>query len=509
MRYPKLRPAALAFFLLLFPLAAGAAKPSVPAKAGAAKVAVGGKASAKAKAKIAKPRSPVVGADTLDAATDAWTRLKSDRKRRQFRQHWLAAIARLEKSGEALAPQQRGAVGYMRAAKAAEELSRLSKRKADARKAIELYLRVVEKCPRSSLSDDAYLAAAALETNRLGDPRAAARHLAAAARVKGDRAAEARRLLASIERDIEPSHVSAPVRPAPVPERSASDGEPVLAAADAEPAPGDGEDPSEPASPASPPKEVIGQARNAKSRALSQKEWSISEQVGLKVRRIVIDAGHGGHDTGAIGPTGVYEKDVTLAISRKLAELLTARGYEAVLTRDSDTFLALEERTSVANRQQGDLFISVHANAHKSRRMSGVETYSLNVASNRYAMRLAARENATTEASVSDLQLLLADFATRANTVDSDRLAALVQSNIVRGVGKEHGKVADHGTKHALFYVLLGTRMPAVLVETAFLSNPEEEKRLASEAYQATVAQAISDGVDQFVARRTQLAALD
>jgi N-acetylmuramoyl-L-alanine amidase len=228
---------------------------------------------------------------------------------------------------------------------------------------------------------------------------------------------------------------------------------------------------------------------------------------GLKVHRVVIDAGHGGNDTGAIGPTGVKEKDVTLAIARKLASKLEDAGLEVVLTRDTDRYVKLADRTALANEKRGDLFISVHCNAGASRKWRGVETYTLNLNSDRYAARLAARENAGSERGIGELQYILADLATKANTDDSTRLAHAVQSELHDAVREDGGKEArDLGVKQALFFVLVGARMPAILVETSFISNPEEEKLLKTASYQDDVAGSIADGVDRFIADREKLA---
>ena len=238
----------------------------------------------------------------------------------------------------------------------------------------------------------------------------------------------------------------------------------------------------------------------------SDDDLPLSAQMGLKVRRVVIDAGHGGHDTGAVGPTGVKEKDVTLSVAKRLAEKLKAQGLEVFMTRTTDRFVSLENRAAFANEQHADLFISVHCNAATQRTLHGVETYSLNISSDRYAVRLAARENASSERSIGDLQFMLADLATRANTADSRELASLVQRSVVEGLRTRFGKVRDLGTKEALFYVLLGTRMPAVLVEGSFISNPEEEKRLEDGAFQEQLAGSIASGVEHFVGDRAALA---
>lgn len=238
-------------------------------------------------------------------------------------------------------------------------------------------------------------------------------------------------------------------------------------------------------------------------------EITLAEQLGLKVRRVVIDAGHGGHDSGAIGKRGTREKDVTLAISRRVGEILADRGLEVVLTRDDDTYVRLEDRTRIANEAKGDLFISIHCNAAENRKVRGTETFTLNVAADRYSIRLAARENASSEKSISDLQFILADLATKANTEESDRLAQRVQSSLVSSLSQKYRGVQDLGTKHALFYVLLGAKMPAILVETAFLSHPQEEKWLASRAFQESTARAIADGVQAFLEDREKLARAD
>jgi N-acetylmuramoyl-L-alanine amidase len=224
---------------------------------------------------------------------------------------------------------------------------------------------------------------------------------------------------------------------------------------------------------------------------------------------VVIDAGHGGHDTGAIGRRGTREKDVTLSIARRVSELLADRGLEVILTRDEDSFVSLEDRARIANEAKGDLFISIHCNAASDRRIRGVETFTLNVASDRYSIRLAARENAQSEKSLSDLQFILADLATRAHTEESERLAERVQKSVVASLSREYPGIEDHGTKQALFYVLLGAKMPAILVETSFLSHLEEEKRLASRAYQSDLAEAIASGVQGFLEDRHRMARVE
>jgi len=218
------------------------------------------------------------------------------------------------------------------------------------------------------------------------------------------------------------------------------------------------------------------------------------------IRRIIVDAGHGGHDTGAIGPRGVREKDVTLAMARRLAEKLRGQGFEVTLTRTDDRYLKLEERTAMANMARGDLFVSLHTNANPRRDRSGVETYFLNVTDDRYARRLAARENGSLdmEETPRDVQRILTDLDSKASAGASRTLARMVEKEITIRARQSQGPVRDRGVKNALFYVLLGARMPAVLVETAFISNRAEEKRLASPAYQQLVADGVTRAVVEF-----------
>jgi N-acetylmuramoyl-L-alanine amidase len=234
------------------------------------------------------------------------------------------------------------------------------------------------------------------------------------------------------------------------------------------------------------------------------------EEMGARrgVRRIVVDAGHGGHDTGAIGPSGVREKDVTLAMAQRLARRLAARGYDVVLTRRDDRYVPLEERTAIANARRGDLFVSLHANAHPRRDRHGVETYVLELADGRYARRLAARENGALDgASESrDVRRILADLDAQSSSEPSRRLAGDVQRELCAGIRGRVGDVRDLGVKSALFHVLVGARMPAVLVETSFISNPAEERRLASARFQDEVAVSVARAIDRFAAREARVA---
>jgi len=217
------------------------------------------------------------------------------------------------------------------------------------------------------------------------------------------------------------------------------------------------------------------------------------------VRTIVIDPGHGGEDLGARGPSGAVEKDVALSIAKRTrAELVNERGLSVFLTRDRDTELSLDERTATANNYKADLFVSIHVNASRARGVRGSEVYFLSYqASDDESRRIAQAEGSAERlgrgAEGPDLALILWDMAQAEHLEESSALASHLQEELAVVTGSE-----GRGVKQAPFRVLVGATMPAVLVEVAFISNPEEEKLLASEAYQAKVASAIARGIERF-----------
>jgi N-acetylmuramoyl-L-alanine amidase len=222
-----------------------------------------------------------------------------------------------------------------------------------------------------------------------------------------------------------------------------------------------------------------------------------SHQPGL--RRIVVDAGHGGKDPGAVGPSGTLEKDVTLAMAKQLKKQLEAEfGCDVVLTRDRDVYLPLEERTAIANKVGADLFISIHANANKNRDAYGVETYSLNFSKNDKAAAVAARENGTTLQKIGDLEMILFDLMANAKINESSRLAAEIQKSMVDGLRRHYSDIRDLGVRQGPFYVLVGATMPSVLVESAFISNRREESRLVTHKFHEKTAAAIVEGVRSY-----------
>ena len=235
--------------------------------------------------------------------------------------------------------------------------------------------------------------------------------------------------------------------------------------------------------------------------------YSLARQLGLGVRRIVIDAGHGGHDPGTIGRGGLQEKDLVLDVALRLDRLVRQElGAEVILTRSTDVFIPLEERTAIANSRGADLFLSIHANASRNARARGIETYFLNFAQNPHAEAVAARENAISPATLKDLQNLVKAITLNSKIDESRDFAAAVQEHMVAGVRQEH-PVPDRGVHTAPFYVLIGANMPAVLAEIAFVSNPDDERRLKTPEYREVLARSLLRGVKSYLEalNRTQM----
>jgi N-acetylmuramoyl-L-alanine amidase len=227
---------------------------------------------------------------------------------------------------------------------------------------------------------------------------------------------------------------------------------------------------------------------------------SLIRALGLKIGKIVIDPGHGGHDTGTIGPNGLEEKDLVLDVSRRLGKLLDSRlGAEVVYTRKDDTFIPLETRTSIANQEQADLFVSVHANSSHDQDARGVETYYLNFTSSAQALEVAARENAVSEKSIHELQDLVKKIALKEKIEESHEFASDVQQALHTGLAAKNPGIRDRGVKKAPFIVLIGANMPSILAEISFVSNPGDERHLASPEYRQRIAESLYRGISKYV----------
>ena len=226
---------------------------------------------------------------------------------------------------------------------------------------------------------------------------------------------------------------------------------------------------------------------------------SLTRALGLKLGRVVIDPGHGGQDIGTRGPAGLFEKDVVLDVSKRLATLLENRlGSDVVFTRDDDTFIPLQERTRIANEHKADLFLSIHANSSPVRSVSGVETYILNFTTSKTAMDLAARENASSESSIFDLKDMIQKIAMKDKIDESREFASRIQTSLYTVSEKSNAATKNRGIKRAPFVVLIGASMPSVLAEIGFLTNSADEALLSKPEHRQKIAEALYKGIASY-----------
>ena len=226
---------------------------------------------------------------------------------------------------------------------------------------------------------------------------------------------------------------------------------------------------------------------------------SLVRVFGLKMGRVVIDAGHGGHDSGTVGPNGLMEKDLVLDVALRLGALIQKQmGAEVIYTRSTDIFIPLEERTKIANEQKADLFISVHANSSPEPTATGVETYYFNLTSDKGGLDLATRENATADSSISDLNDLLHRAVLQTKREESRDFAQKVQASLISAAQKSNDRPRDRGVRQAPFVVLIGATMPSILAEIGFVSNPRDEKLMGRSDQRQKIAEALFKGVAQY-----------
>jgi N-acetylmuramoyl-L-alanine amidase len=271
--------------------------------------------------------------------------------------------------------------------------------------------------------------------------------------------------------------------PAPIKEKELKEKEPAVGPIPAEPKPA---------------------ARNANG------ERSLTRVLGLKLGRVVLDAGHGGHDRGTSSKAGMLEKDLVLDITTRLAELLRTRlGTEVIMTRSDDTYLSLEERTRLANESKADLFLSIHANSSPVKSVAGVETFYLNFSTGRDDLDLATRENAASQRSISDLKEVVTKIALRAKVDESREFAMRIQNSLQTTAVKQNKEAKDRGVKRAPFVVLIGADMPSVLAEIGFLSNSRDEALLKGPEHRDRIAEALFNGIAGYadsLSKTTQIA---
>jgi N-acetylmuramoyl-L-alanine amidase len=231
----------------------------------------------------------------------------------------------------------------------------------------------------------------------------------------------------------------------------------------------------------------------------SSGDRSLVRVFGLKLGKVVIDAGHGGHDTGTIGPHGLMEKDLVLDVALRLGKMISRQlGAEVVYTRSEDVFIPLEDRTKIANDEKADLFISIHANSSPEPSATGVETYYFNLTADKSALDLATRENATSASSISDLNDLLHKAVLKTKADESREFAQKVQSSLWGSSMRMNNRSRDRGVRQAPFVVLIGATMPSILAEIGFVSNPHDEKLFNRVDQRTKVAEALFKGISQY-----------
>lgn len=247
-------------------------------------------------------------------------------------------------------------------------------------------------------------------------------------------------------------------------------------------------------------KDDLDDAVSREARPTARGDRSLIRALGLKIGKIVIDPGHGGHDTGTIGPEGLEEKELVLEVGRRLGKLLQTRmGADVVYTRKDDTFIPLETRTAIANQALADLFVSIHANSSRDPDARGVETYYLNFTSSSEALEVAARENAASDKSIHELQDLVKKIALKEKIEESREFASDVQRSLHSGLASKSPGLRDRGVKKAPFVVLIGANMPSILAEISFVSNPGDERHLQTAEYRQRIAESLYKGIAKYV----------
>jgi N-acetylmuramoyl-L-alanine amidase len=228
--------------------------------------------------------------------------------------------------------------------------------------------------------------------------------------------------------------------------------------------------------------------------------YSMARQLGLGVRTIVLDPGHGGADPGCIGQSGLEEKTITLDVALMLKKMLVEKaGLKVILARESDVLVPLETRTVIANQKRADLFVSIHVNAHRDRRREGVETFYLNFSPDPGVIETAAAENSVSAKNMGHMKDIIQKIVQNSKIYESRDLAERIQKDLLKSLSVANPEVKDLGVKGGPFYVLIGSEMPSVLVEISHLSNPAEEARLKTERYRELAAQGIFNGIMEYI----------
>ncbi len=235
---------------------------------------------------------------------------------------------------------------------------------------------------------------------------------------------------------------------------------------------------------------------------------NLVEQLGLTIETIMLDPGHGGNDPGAVS-NGIMEKDLNLKMAKILGKMLREKGFKVLYTRKEDTSVPLEERTAMANSQKADLFLSIHCNAHDSQSVRGFEVYYLNLAKSEDAVRVAARENSISEKKISDLQYILTDLMLNSKISESRDLAGYIHETTIRSGKKSYSNLNDHGVRQAPFYVLMGAKMPAILVELGYITNSRDRTHLKSRDFLRRMSRGLVRGIVDYKEKMEKYAQVD
>jgi N-acetylmuramoyl-L-alanine amidase len=258
--------------------------------------------------------------------------------------------------------------------------------------------------------------------------------------------------------------------------------------------------PLEKGAPSTPPAGAGAAGAPAKKPEPARGGYSMARQLGLGIRSIVIDPGHGGADPGCLDGAGLKEKDLALDISLRLRDLIKgATKLDVIMSRETDIYVPLENRTVVANQRRADLFVSVHINAFPDKRRQGVETFYLNFSLDPKVNEIAARENFTTTKTIGEMDKIIRKIVQNSKIIESRDLAEKIQGSLIRNLALQYTDVKDLGTKGGPFWTLIGCEMPSVLVEVSHISNAKEAQRLRSEAYRQQIARGIFDGLMAYV----------
>ena len=383
--------------------------------------------------------------NTLTALVQEYEALGKDAKKGGMRHNWISLSKKFTQASSGRGPAGDRARASYYAARSMHSLGQRSGSGADFRQAVSLYEKTALTFPASPHSGESLLAAAQISAERLKD--------AARAMEYADRAIEAApgSLVASDAQKLKARLAATGV------------------------AAGRGTSPKKPVS------------------TLEQR----AEQLGLTVKTIMLDAGHGGKDPGAEA-NGISERDITLKFAKMLGERLKKQGFTVLYTRLNDTFIPLEKRPALANEKKADLFISIHVNANTDPAMRGLETYYLGEAASKSAAKVASRENAVDVGKVSDVQFILTDLVLADKMKESRNLAATIHNGILAEAKAGKFSLPDHGVRSAMFYVLMGARMPAALLELSYVTNKDDAANLKSDRFLTRQCDGVVKGIVQF-----------